>query len=96
MQNYFINILNSIRKINALRDKLSLWSRRVKTGNYSKFPSFEEIVDDIESSSSVSSGCEEIMFHLKVLSMSFDRYFGFGKIENFCRMDYESVLLQFG
>jgi len=64
--------------LNAFKDKLFLWCRRVKGGNYSNFPSLE-IVDDSESSTLIPSVCEEIVAHLEVLS-TFDRYFDGGKI----------------
>ncbi|XP_037800341.1 protein ZBED8-like [Penaeus monodon] len=75
------NMLNCYEKLNAFKDKLYLWCRRVKKGNLSNFPSLER-GDDSESSSLIPSVCGEIVAHLEVLSMSFDRYFDVGKLES--------------
>jgi len=56
-------MLNCYEKLNAFKDKLPLWCRRLKGRNYSNFPSFEEIVDDSESSSLIPSFCDEIVAH---------------------------------
>jgi len=66
------NILNCYEKLNAFKYKLSLWSRRVKRGSHSNFPTLEEKAYDNESLSLIPSVCEETVAHLEVLSMSFD------------------------
>ena len=76
-----IKILNCYEKINAIKEKLSLWWRQVKRGNFSKFSSIEDIVDSSESSSLIPSVCEEIVAYLEMLSTSFDRYFDVGNME---------------
>jgi len=76
-----IKILNCYEKLNAIKEKLSLWWRQVKRGNYSKFSSIEDIVDSSESSSLIPSVCEEIVAYLEMLSTSFDRYFDVGNME---------------
>jgi len=67
-----ISMLNCYDKLNAFKNKLSLWCRRVKRGNYSNFLSLEEIFDDNGPSSLIPSICEELVAHLEALSMSFD------------------------
>ena len=55
----------------------------MKRGNHLNFPSLGEIVDDNESSSLISSVCEETVARLEVLSTLFDRHFDVGKTETF-------------
>ena len=73
MQGKCINILKCREKLNAFKEKLHIWCRRVKRGNLSNFPSLIEIVDDDESL--IPSVCEEIVDHLEILSKSFHGYF---------------------
>ncbi|CAM1323965.1 ZBED8 (predicted) [Pycnogonum litorale] len=79
LQGKNINILKCCEKLNAFKEKLPLWCRRVKRGNLSNFPTLEEMVDDNESV--IPSVCEEIVAHLEILSKSFDGYFAAGKLE---------------
>ena len=51
-----INMLKYCEKLNAFKEKLHLWCRRVKRGNLSNFPSLEEMTDDDESL--IPSVCE--------------------------------------
>ena len=53
----------------------------MKKNNYWNFSSLEKIAIDNESSSLISSVCEEIVAHLKMLSKSFDMCFDVGKME---------------
>ena len=46
MQGKCINILKCGEKLNAFKEKLHIWCRRVKRGNLSNFPSLVEMVDD--------------------------------------------------
>ena len=76
MQGKNINILKCREKLNAFKEKLYLWWRRVKRSNLSNFSSLEEIVDDDESL--IPYVCEESVDHLEIPSKLFDRYFGGG------------------
>ena len=73
MQGKCINILKCREKLNAFKEKLHIWCRRVKRGNLSNFSSLVEMVDDDESL--ILSVCEEIVDHLEILSRSFHGYF---------------------
>ena len=73
MQGKSITILKCREKLNAFKEKLHIWCRRVKRGNLSNFPSLVEMVDDDESL--ISSVCEEIVHHLEIQSKSIHGYF---------------------
>lgn len=60
-------------------------------GNLSNFLSLDKMVDD--AGSIIPTVCDEIVAHLEILSELFDKYFA---TEDFRRMDYESIVLQFG
>ena len=79
MQGKNINILKCYEVLNAFKEKLHLWCRRVKRGNLANFRSLEEVTDEDESL--IPSVREEIMNHLEILSKSFDGYFGVGELE---------------
>ena len=81
MQGKSINILKCREKLNAFKEKLHIWCRRVKKGNLLNFSSFEEIVHNYESL--IPRVCEEILDHLEIPSKSFHRYFGGGELETF-------------
>ena len=73
MQGKNISILKCREKLNAFKEKLHLWCRRVKRGNLLNFASLEEMIDDYECL--IPSVCEEIVDHLEILSKSFDGCF---------------------
>ncbi len=73
-----INILKWCEKLNAFKEKLSLWHRRVKKGNLSNFPSPKKVVDN---GSMIPNVCEEILAHLELLSMFFEGYFAAGELK---------------
>ena len=60
LQSKNINIFNCYEKLNAPKDNLSRWCRRVKKGNYQNFLSLEEIVDDNKSSRLIPRVCAEV------------------------------------
>ena len=61
MQGKNVSILKCREKLNAFKEKLQLWCRRVRRGIFSHFFSLEEIVDDDESL--IASVYEEIVDH---------------------------------
>ena len=61
-----VQTLECHETVNAFKEKLHLWCRRVKRGNLSNFPSLEEMVDDDESL--IPSVREETVDHLEMLS----------------------------
>ena len=81
MQRKSINILKCCKKLNAFKEKLHIWCRRVKRGNLSNFFSLVEMVDDNESL--IPNVCEEIVDHLEILSKSFHVYFEERELETF-------------
>ena len=46
LQGRGVTILEAEEKINSFRDKLTLWGRRVNSGNFANFPIFDEITSD--------------------------------------------------
>ena len=79
LQGKQINILKCCEKLNAFKEKLFLWRRRVERGNLSNFPSLEKMVDD--NGSIFPTVPEEIVAHLEMLSESFDGYFAAGDLK---------------
>ena len=72
MQGKSTNILKCREKLNAFKEKLHIWCRRVKRGNLTNFSSLVEMID--EDGSLIPSVCEEIVDHLEILSKSFHKY----------------------
>ena len=59
MQGKSINILKCREKLNAFKEKLHIWCRRVKKSNLLNFLSLVEMVDDDESL--IPSVCKKIV-----------------------------------
>ena len=82
LQGRSMNMLNCYEKLNAFKEKLRVWSIRVKRGNLSNFPSLEETVVDKESPDLIPCVAAEVVAHLEVLLTSFDKYFDVGKLDS--------------
>ena len=79
MQGKNTNILKYCAVLNAFKEKLLIWCRRIKRGSLSNFPSLEEVTDKDESL--IPNVRVEIINNLEILSKSFDGYFGVGELE---------------
>jgi len=89
------NILNFYEKLNAFKDKLSLWCQGLKRGTYSNFPPLEEIVDG----NNLLAWFLVFVKKLRLIWRCCQRHLTDILMQengDLWRIDYESILLQFG
>ena len=77
LQGQGIGVIHACEKLSAFKEKLQLWIRRVKQGNFVNFPSLQETLK--ESASLHPDLVSTIAEHLQILSTAFDGYFSCGE-----------------
>ncbi len=81
LQGRNINILYCKEKLNAFKEKLSLWKRQIENSNYSRFPNLRSVIGTDNQCKLSTDVVIEITAHLEDLSKSFDKYFSMGNLE---------------
>ena len=79
LQGQGISVIHACEKLSAFKEKLQLWIRRVKQGNFVNFPSLQEILK--ESATLHPDLVSTIAEHLQILSTAFDGYFSCGELQ---------------
>ena len=81
LQGQGISVIHACEKLSAFKEKLQLWIRRVKQGNFVNFPSLQEKLK--ESASLHPDLVSTIAEHLQILSTAFDGYFSCGELQTY-------------
>ena len=79
LQGQGISVIHACDKLSAFKEKLQLWIRRVKQGNFVNFPSLQETLK--ESATLHTDLVSTIAEHLQILSTAFDGYFSCGELQ---------------
>ena len=74
LQGRGVTILDGGEKVRSFRDKLTLWGRRVNSGNFANFPLLDEITSDLSHPAGPKIRAD-IITHLETLQVNFEGYF---------------------
>ena len=79
LQGQGISVIHACEKLSAFKEKLQLWTRRVKQRNFVNFPSLQETLK--KSASLHPDLVSTISEHLQIVSTAFDGYFSCGELQ---------------